>query len=822
MVVIDINKDGLLDIVTANDGNNAGAGNVGILFGQADGGFATVINYGVGQQPWSVLAEDVNNDGLTDIATASYRGGVSVLLGQTDSGFAPAQHYGTSATAVASGDVNGDGLVDLAVTSISGSVAVLLGQNGGGFISAGSHVVGSHAVSSRPMDVAIEDVDGDGRLDIITSNSYGDDVSVLLGLAAGDFAPAVNYSVGEKPLGLAIGDLDGDGLRDIVTVNADGSISVLSGLLGGGFATAVMHAVEGSPKDVTLNDMNGDGRSDIVVANRGSGNVSLLLARAGGGFSPAVNYDAGHSYALSAVATGDLNGDGAPDVVVAHNDQSSSAYSGITVLFGQADGTLAAPGRHAVAAFPEALVVADFDGDGLTDVATANWGSDSVSILQGLGGGIFAPAANYRTKVDRPRALAMGDVNGDGRPDLVAANGASASVSVLPGLAGGGFGAAEAYAVGNGPIGVAIDDMDRDGRLDIVTSNLDDDSISMLHAKSGGGFASTVNYSVGRDPSSIRLGDFNGDGRADIATGSEKNFINIVLAQPGGGYAAPVTYSVGRIPRSIAIGDIDADGVLDIVASNSTEHTVSVLLGMGDGTFQQAVKYPLSSPGELTLADVDGDGRDDVIVTGTTFGLGILFGQSDGGLSTARHIVLNAGGGGGETAVAVGDVNRDGGLDIAITDYTNNEVVVLFNAAAVSTIIAHGDRVATTLDKAITTTGNVLANDIGAGLNVTDFDTTSSKGGFITKNADNTFTYQPPTGFLGVDAFAYTIADSLGRTDSGTITVAVLGDAGGGSNGGGNGGSTGSNGGSTGGGGLSLAVLLTGLLFAVRGRRSDR
>ncbi len=283
-----------------------------------------------------------------------------------------------------------------------------------------------------------------------------------------------------------------------------------------------------------------------------------------------------------------------------------------------------------------------------------------------------------------------------------------------------------------------------------------------------------------------------------------------------------MTYSVGRIPRSIAIGDIDADGVLDIVASNSTEHTVSVLLGMGDGTFQQAVKYPLSSPGELTLADVDGDGRDDVIVTGTTFGLGILFGQSDGGLSTARHIVLNAGGGGGETAVAVGDVNRDGGLDIAITDYTNNEVVVLFNAAAVSTIIAHGDRVATTLDKAITTTGNVLANDIGAGLNVTDFDTTSSKGGFITKNADNTFTYQPPTGFLGVDAFAYTIADSLGRTDSGTITVAVLGDAGGGSNGGGNGGSTGSNGGSTGGGGLSLAVLLTGLLFAVRGRRSDR
>ena len=335
-------------------------------------------------------------------------------------------------------------------------------------------------------------------------------------------------------MGLAIGDLDGDGLRDIVTANADGSISVLSGLLGGGFATAVMHAVEGSPKDVTLNDMNGDGRSDIVVANRGSGNVSLLLARAGGGFSPAVNYDAGHSYALSAVATGDLNGDGAPDVVVAHNDQSSSAYSGITVLFGQADGTLAAPGRHAVAAFPEALVVADFDGDGLTDVATANWGSDSVSILQGLGGGIFAPAANYRTKVDRPRALAMGDVNGDGRPDLVAANGASASVSVLPGLAGGGFGAAEAYAVGNGPIGVAIDDMDRDGRLDIVTSNLDDDSISMLHAKSGGGFASTVNYSVGRDPSSIRLGDFNGDGRADIATGSEKTSSILCLPSQGG------------------------------------------------------------------------------------------------------------------------------------------------------------------------------------------------------------------------------------------------------------------------------------------------
>ena len=818
VTVSDINGDGLLDIITAN-GNNIDIGNVGVLLGQSGGGFAAAVNYDVGQQPWSVTVGDVNDDGLMDVVTANYRSGVSVLLGQIGGGFAPAQSYvsGMWATAVALGDVNGDGQVDLIATSIFDSVSVLHGQSGGGFTDAGSYVVGK-----RPRAVAVRDVNGDDRLDIVTSNSNGGDVSVLLGLAGGGFSSAVNYTVGAAPRGLAIGDLDGDGWVDIVTANSSSdTISILYGLSGGGFAAAVDYAAGDAPRDVTLDDMNDDGRLDIIVANHGSADVSLLLARAGGGFSPSVNYDAGISYALSSVTTGDLNGDGRPDVVVAHDYQSSSAFSGIAVLFGQADGMLAAPGRHAVAAFPEALVMGDLDGDGLTDMATVSWGSDSVSVLRGLGGGMFAPVVNYRTEGDRPRALAMGDVTGDGRPDLVAANGASASISVLPALAGGGFGAAEVYPVDNGPIGVAIDDMNRDGRLDIVTSNLDAGSVSVLHARSGGGFASAVHYPVGRAPSSIKLADFNGDGRPDIATGSEDNFVNVVLAQPGGGYAAAVTYTVGRIPRSIAIGDIDGDGAFDIVTSNSTDQDVSVLLGMGDGTFEQASDYPLDSlshPDELTLGDLDGDGRDDLMVTGTDYGLSILFGQADGSLGMVRHMVLNTGGG----AIAIGDMNHDGGLDIAVADYVNNDAVLLLNAAAASTIIAHDDRTDTTRDRA-TTTGNVLVNDVGAGLNVTAFDTSSIQGGVVTDNTDGTFTYRPPVGFLGIDTFSYTIADSQGRTDRGTVTVAVL--DGSGTGGGGSGGGSGSSGGGSsatgggGGGGLSPIGLLAGLLFVAWKRR---
>ncbi len=803
VVVADVNGDALLDIIAGADGG------VGVLLGQSGGGLSSTVSYSIGQP---LLLEDLNGDGLTDAVTSN-----AVLLGQAGGGFSPPQNYGTGGNnAAVIGDVNGDGRTDIVTTSLFGSVYVFHGQSGGGFISAGSYAVGD-----KPMAVAARDVNGDGRLDIVTSNSSGNDVSVLLGLAGGGFSSMVNYTVGAAPRGLVIGDLDGDGLDDIVTANSgSGNISILSGLSGGGFATAVDYAVGDSPRDVTLDDMNGDGRPDIVVANHGGGDVSLLLARAGGGFSSPVNYAAGVSYALSSVTTGDLNGDGWPDVVVAHDHQSSSAFSGIAVLFGQAGGTLAAPARHAVGAFPEALVMGDLDGDGLTDMATVNWGSDSVSVLRGLAGGMFAPVVNYRTEGDRPRALAMGDVNGDGRPDLVAANGADASISVLPALAGGGFGAAEVYAVDNGPIGVAIDDMNRDGRLDIVTSNLDAGSVSVLHARSGGGFASAVHYSVGRGPSSIKLADFNGDGRPDIATGSEDSYVNIVLAQPGGGYAAPVTYSVGRIPRSIAIGDIDGDGSFDIVTSNSTDQDVSVLLGMGAGTFEPASQYSLGSlshPDELTLADIDGDGRDDVIVTGTDYGLSVLLGQADGSLSMARHIVLNTGGG----AVAVGDVNHDGGLDIAVADYVNNEAVVLFNAVAASTVIAYDDRADTTLERS-TTTGNVLANDVGVGLNITAFDATSTQGGSVIGNADNTFTYRPPAGFLGIDTFSYTITDSRGRTDRGTVTVAVRDSAGTGGGGGGNGNSGGNNSAGGGGGSASFVGLLAGLLFLGWRRRPNR
>ncbi|MDB5235008.1 MAG: hypothetical protein JWR44_2001 [Hymenobacter sp.] len=332
----------------------------------------------------------------------------------------------------------------------------------------------STGTASDPVSVALGDVNGDGRLDIVTANNNSNAVGVLFGQVGGTFAAAVSYSTGANsiPLDVKLGDVNGDGRLDIVTANQNTSAAgVLLGQVGGTFAAATSYSTGANslPLNIALGDVNSDGRLDIVATDYDSNAVQVLLGQAGGGFSTAIAYSTGTSNSPQSVALGDVNGDGRPDIVTANTNTNTAA-----VLLGQAGGTFATAVLCSTGAnsSPFSLALGDVNGDGRTDIITANYYVNTAGVLLGQGGGTFAPVASYATGTgSAPINVALGDINGDGRPDIVTANIISGTVGVLNGQAGGTFATAVPYAtVANGnPRSVALGDVNGDGRLDIVS-----------------------------------------------------------------------------------------------------------------------------------------------------------------------------------------------------------------------------------------------------------------------------------------------------------------------------------------------------------------
>jgi hypothetical protein len=407
---------------------------VSVLLGNGDGTFQSAVNFTVGTDPNGVAVADVKGDGRLDLVTANLRSNnVSVLLNnRAHAGtgtFQSAVNFavGNDPRSVAVADVNGDGRPDLVTANAnSNTVSVLLGNGNGTFQSAVNFAVGTN-----PLSVAVADVNGDGRPDLVVANELGNTVSLLLGNGDGTFQSAVNFAVGKGPRGVAVADVNGDGHPDLVVANLDShSVSVLLGNGNGTFQSAVNFAVGVFPNAVGVADVNGDGRPDLVVTNDGTNSVSVLLGNGNGTFQSAVNYGVGPH--PNSVAVADVNGDGHPDLVVANYGSSSSPGDTVSVLLGNGDGTFQSAVNYTVGKSPLFLAVADVNGDGHPDLITANLNSNTVSVLLGNGNGTFQAAQNFGVGA-YPTAVAVGDVNGDGIPDVVAANLHGSNVSVLLG-----------------------------------------------------------------------------------------------------------------------------------------------------------------------------------------------------------------------------------------------------------------------------------------------------------------------------------------------------------------------------------------------------
>jgi hypothetical protein len=760
IAVADVNGDGKLDLVVANEcanDNNDCNGSVGVLMSNGDGTFQTAMTYNSGgNRVYSVAVADVNGDGKPDLVVANNcasesncNGTVGVLLGNGDGTFQTAMTYGSGgydAISVTVADVNGDGKPDLVVanncaseSTCNGTVGVLLGNGDGTFRAAVTYGSGGYDATS----VAVADVNGDGKPDLVVANQYAcasnclnGTVGVLLGKGDGTFQTAVAYgSGGTGASSVAVVDVSGDGKPDLLVAvfspnggsnDGHGGVGVLLGNGNGTFQSAVMYDSGGfNPQSLAVADVNGDGRTDLLVANCGgssddcsegrNGAPSVLLGNGDGTFQAAVTYASG-GYDATSVVVADVNGDGKPDLLAVNAYACSGTSSGcsngaVGVLLGNGNGTF----RGALIydsggniAF--SVAVGDVNGDGKMDLLmavrcseTGDCANSAVGILLGKGDGTFQTAITYGSGGYDARSVAVADVNGDGKPDLVVANecasesNCNGTVGVLLGDGDGTFQTAAAYGSGGYYANsVVVADVNGDGKPDLVVANLCADSnctsatIGVLLGNGDGTFQAAVIYgSGGYYAESLAVTDVNGDGKPDLLVANQcaidsncgsSGALGVLLGNGDGTFRAAVTYGPGgQFPYSLAVGDVNRDGKPDLVVANQCDSSgacangsLGVLLGNGDGTFQAAspTTIPAYGFGAIALADYNGDGNLDVASGGAV----LLLGNGDG--SFQSFTALGAGGFG----IAVGDFNRDGKPDLAV-----GGVTVLLNISVFST-----------------------------------------------------------------------------------------------------------------------------------------
>ena len=342
-------------------------------------GFQPAVNYNTGVSPSAVAKGDFIGNGKTDLVIANQVGNnVSILMGNGDGTFNAPVNYaaGSGPRAVVVGDFNGDGKPDIAVVDAAGNDVSILINNGNGTFAAPV----TYNVGNDPLAIVAGDFTGHGKIDLAVANYQDNTISVLAGNGNGTFAAQQVYSVspsanvGTGPNAIVAGDFNGDGKLDLATSDAGGGASILLSDGHGGFGAANVFNAGTSPTGLVTGFFNGDANLDLAVVNATSDNVSVLLGAGDGTFGSATNYAVGAD--PLAITAGDFNNDGKTDLAVVNADSNN-----ISVLYGVGDGTFGAATNKPVGGSPQAIVVGNFNGHGPIDVAVVNQADDNVSVL---------------------------------------------------------------------------------------------------------------------------------------------------------------------------------------------------------------------------------------------------------------------------------------------------------------------------------------------------------------------------------------------------------------------------------------------------------
>jgi len=627
----DLDGDGAQDIVAVNQNclsGTCGPGSAAVLLGHGDGSFASAFFVPTGTNPQSVAIGDFNGDRVPDLAVVNAvtiitqgPGTVSILLGLGNGSFVAAGTYpaGDGPLDIAAADFDEDGALDLAIVNsipfvVAHAVALLRGNGDGSFEPPVLHTVGF-----GPAALVAADLDADGALDVATANLGDNSVSVLRGDGAGGFLPHVDFAAGFGPRSIDAADLDLDGTLDlaltIVGAQAGGGLlGVLRGLGGASFGPLEDYQAGALGLAVIAEDVDDDGWPDLVAPSS-SGRVGVYLNQRDGTLYVPETLLAGSEPV--AIVDADLDHDGHPDLLVANAfAQTFSVFLGL----GESDGAFAPRVDFAAGGEPRDVATGDLNNDGHLDVVLAN-GGGTLAVRIGDGAGGFGPLKSYAA--GPPDALAIADFDGDGLRDVAAASSQANVVSILLGKGHGLLGNKTDIAAGPLPIDLVHGDFDGDGLLDLAVADQTSGSfgpgkLAFLRGHGDGSFNLPVLYNAGVEADSLAQGDFDHDGDLDLAVAVNLDVfgsVAILLNNGNGTFAPQVLYPTGRLASDVVVGDFDRDHQPDLAIPNAFNATATILRGQGDGTFELLAQYaPGLAPVALTAGEFDGDGALDLAV----------------------------------------------------------------------------------------------------------------------------------------------------------------------------------------------------------------
>jgi len=630
LAIADLDGDADPDLVTAN----AAPDNLQVLLNDGGGDFSFGVVVPTSADPIAVVAADLDGDGDCDLASADqFGGGVTVArnLGQGSFSIAGFYPLGTLVDGLQAGDVDHDQDNDLIAFP---GPPVLLRNNGAGVFGpaeplglagvssraqlclcnnddhldlvSGSRVWlgnGDGTFSASPILTGLADAhvrcldfNRDGWCDVLTSDG------IALGTSAGQFEPPIALDGAPSPGPLAGGDFAGDQTPDLVRLQAGvggpiGFAVLLPGQGDGSVQIWPRSSAGNSVWALAADDVDDNLTTDLIVGNIGAGtgypngSVAVLKGRGDGSFDPLVSHPAG-DYVRTA-RTGDLNGDGAPEI-------AATNFSAGTVSLLANDGAGGYGPRVPIAAGanPEALAFADFDGDGLLDVAVTNYGLGAtpaaVTILYGDGAAGIASTQTLPLTGHAAVSLAAVDLDHDQWVDLAVActgryyagNWTHYGLYLLFNEGGGSYSPEIHHETPALPRTVNACDVDRDEHPDLVVTTIQAPGQILLAGQvvtffndGAGNFSASAPTAITADHFAALCADCNGDDYPDLVLPYLSAGVVTILGGDGSGtFTEGCSFATGMEPRALALGDVNGDGDPDVAVAHSTINEVGVLL----------------------------------------------------------------------------------------------------------------------------------------------------------------------------------------------------------------------------------------------------
>lgn len=796
--------------------------------------------------PRMPCVRDLDGDGKAELIVVNsyfsfYPGSantISVFRNTTAGGIisfaAPVEYAlsGSESNSVDAGDLDGDNKPEIVlVTRSTNSMSVFRNTCSPGTISFDARM--DFAAGFQSTGVRMADIDNDGKLDVITTSHTNDGSQEVFRNTSS--TGSISFSKTElltptNPRFAAVGDLDGDGKVDLA-VGTNSALSLYKNNSTPGnvtFASAVNFAIDGS-RAGAVGDLDNDGKPDVAVASILDNNVSvfrnLVLTR-----PPAITSFSPQSGPIGTTVTitgTDFNTTPNQNVVffgatkatvtsatttsLTVNVPVGATYDYITVTnlatnltaYASKQFTVTTPGHIAYASKQDfnsgrnsvSVEVADFDGDGKSDLAAVNTGSVqfSLSIFRNNGtvGAIdFATKTDIFTSANTPFGIAVADIDVDGKPDIalthytgyVSTFRNTSSPGTISFVEDAGF-----TPPGSEVYSIAMNDIDGDGKPDLAISFANTNIIAVYRNRSAPGafgFAPAVTFATasGGQNRALNLGDIDGDAKPDLVTVNQQTHTASVFqnaSTPGSiNFINRIDVATGLLPRSVVIGDMDGDGKPDLAIPNSSSNTISLFRNTSSGAISFAARVDLTTgngPRLSRMGDLDGDGKPELIVPNYSSNTVSVFRNtsSSGTLSFDARIDFQTGT--NPYSATLGDISGDGKLDLITPNYGSNTVSVFRQIVpVVVSSFTPSSGCAGTASVVITGSGFARANRVTIGgtdvLNYTVDSSTqitatvaSGTSGVIAVTADNTGT--------SAGTFTVNYAPAQPGTISGDVTA---------------------------------------------------